>query len=88
MAVENCLVVEGDLGMEPEELEHPVVQVKRSRRRNLILQQATVDSAAAIIDSEGFEYKAADSASGGLHPLKTLLFLLFFLSLQLFSLLL
>jgi hypothetical protein len=75
VAAETCLVVEGELGMEADELERPVVQVKRSRRRNLILQQATVDTA-AIIDSEGFEYKA-ESASGGLHPhLKTLLFLL------------
>jgi hypothetical protein len=74
VAAETCLVVEGELGMEPDDMERPVVQVKRSRRRNLILQQATVDTA-AIIDSEGFEYKA-ESASGGLHPhLKTLLFL-------------
>jgi hypothetical protein len=81
VAAETCLVVEGELSMEPEDLERPVVQVKRSRRRNLILQQATVDGTAAIIDSEGFEYKA-ESASGGLIPqLKTLLFS----SLQLFS---
>lgn len=74
VAAETCLVVEGDLGMEPEELERPVVQVKRSRRRNLILQQATVDgAAAAIIDPEAFEYKT-ESASGGLHSLKNLLF--------------